>query len=119
MNKWVERTVFLNILMLFFFVIADYFSWIWIYNGLQPLEGPRNLLTDLHFSTNYWILFRDVRIDGVQDISPYSHLGFSFVFNIPNLPLLVFVITIILNMLLIIKATRETEKTTLLPPPKP
>lgn len=117
MNKWVERTVFLNILMLFFFVIADYFSWISIYNGLQPLEVFTGSYSNLRVSVNYWVLTRYISINGIQT-TPTSYESFGYISQLPNLPLLVFVITIILNMLLIIKATSETEKTTLPPLPR-
>ena len=117
MNKWIERALFLNIILLLFFVLADYISWIWICNGLQELNALSGNLTNLGVSGNYWLLSRQFLINGVQTGS-FGYNTFGVISNTLNLPLLVFVITIILNMLLIIKATRKTEKTTLPPPPR-
>jgi hypothetical protein len=109
MKAWVERIVFLNSIMALFYVIADYFTWTRMSYDLEPLGWFTGTYSNLHVNTGYWLIFREISIGGNKTFET-TFQSFAQVSNMLNLPLLIFVVTIILNMILITRVLHEVRQ---------
>ena len=105
-KAWIERIVFLNVIMAFFYIISDYFSWTRISVDLEPLGFFTGIYSNLHANLGYSLFFREISIGGNKTFET-TFQSFAQVSNIPNLPLLIFAVTIILNIYLTIRITSE------------
>jgi len=109
MNKWVERTIFLNVILLIVFLFFD--AWLWTlpsYISFSWWQGYP-LEPESYIYTQYTPLTRFVRFIGKythNGQSGYSGGGASMF----NFPLWVFAITIIVNIMLIWKLSKEKVK---------
>jgi len=108
MNKWVERAVFLNILLLLTYVFVDYFLWVGIASKLQPIHS--NPIQAIRMIGEYGVLSHILTIQGWFYVSSGSSLieTFDNTSSTPNLQLLFFIITIIVNMILVYKAAKPS-----------
>lgn len=108
MKTWIERAIFLNVIMAFLYVISDYFTWTRVSVDLEPLGWFTGTYSNLHANTGYWLIFREISIGGNKTFET-TFESFAKVSNIPNLPLLIFVATIILNVFLFSRVLREND----------
>jgi hypothetical protein len=92
--------------MALFYVIADYFTWTRISADLEPLTWFTGTYSNLRANTGYWLLTRQISIEGIKETSTL-YQSFGQISNLLNLPLLIFVATIILNIYMVIRITSE------------
>lgn len=105
MKVWVKQFIFLNSIMALFYVIADYFAWTQISIDLEPLKWFTGTYSSLQANTGYVLFFREISISGNKTWDGFQ--SFAQVSNMLNLPLLIFVATIILNIYMVIRMTSE------------
>ena len=102
-RKWLERAVFINVMLLLVFVLADYFSWMRIGVDLEPLKWYTGSYSNLSVNPAYFVLTRIISIRGQKEFG-----GFTERADVLNFPLLVFLAAIILNVFIIYKIGKES-----------
>ena len=104
MNKWVERTIWINIIFLILYVVADYATWSVIpATGTIGNIGYAIGLEQLRVTTIYALFTRYVRIVGIQN-TPQVFQGVSYSSYAPNLPFVIFLMALVANALLMSKS---------------
>jgi hypothetical protein len=105
MDKWLERAIFLNIILLLIYLLIDYSTWNYIPHGLSlPWHSGR--FENLEFASSYTIIDRSVWITGHYS-SETSFEGFTETSTTPNFQLYFFILAIALNTYLVSRAERE------------
>lgn len=102
LSIWLERAIFINIILLILFVLSDYFVWLSI--GSQ-LCFPTGYYSNLTTNPAYYVYNRVISIRGIHTNN--YHTSIDIMAYMPNFPLLLFILTIILNTLLIFKITKD------------
>ena len=94
--------IYVNILMTLLYIAIDYFSWMQIRDDLQPLYDltRTGTFSMIYANVYYTVLFRQVQIVGN---------GFSQGSYLPNLPLFFFIATMIINIFLVFRMTKESS----------
>jgi hypothetical protein len=103
-KEWIANTIIANVVMGFLYVLADYYSWMWIRDDLQPLYDLRGI-SIAYANVYYTVFFRQVQIAGATSSTSFAQGSYLL-----NLPLLIFIATIILNMFLVIRMTKQNTK---------
>lgn len=105
MNKWFERAILINLILLIAYIFIDYLLWVSIAPMLQPiyssgLEGVR-VRGDYTFISRMLTIGGHVRTDT-------SFEGFDSTSSTPNFPLLLFIVAMLINLILIYKAAKPS-----------
>ena len=109
MNKWFERAIFLNILLIILYVYVDYSGWTRISFDFKSVQYLQGKLDHLRVLTSYNILFHSIRLDS-NYVTGSSFEGFQQQSYIFNYPFLIFVIAIIVNMLIVTRTSKDDLK---------
>lgn len=98
MNKWLERALFADFILIVLYIIADYGMWTQL--SLQPSSN----VTLVNVQASYYFISKNLIVNGIYQTSQiYQTVG--FVSSLPNLTLLLFAATILINIILLWKAT--------------
>ena len=108
MNKWLERAILVNIIILIIYIASDYFAWSRFDYDLESAFGSTGSYSNLKIYESGSFAVRVVWVTGILTWET-GMTSFGKFANIPNFPLLVFVVAIIANMFLLYKATKETK----------
>jgi hypothetical protein len=106
MNKWMERALFVNIILLILFVLADYFTWVFISQGFEPLSWFAGVIRNVRSRASYNIFLRQLTISGIHEWTE-GFTSFTQESTTPNLPLILFILTIASNLYLVWKIQKE------------
>lgn len=105
MNKWFERAILINLILFAAYVLVDYILWIGIAPTFQLVFS--NDLQGVVIKGDYTFFSRILAING------YTRAGASLpmIYNAtsfnPNFPLFLFIVAIIVNVVLVYKATKK------------
>lgn len=109
--RWLFRFFLINSVMLVIFVYSDYSTWTSIYNGLKPIEWVcaqnSGKLYNVTLGAEYLTWGRVLWIDGLYETETgfwRPRAGTSQTFNSP---LLIFVITVALNLIMVLKMEKK------------
>ena len=105
MNKWFERAILINIILLLAYVFVDYLLWIGIAPMLEPIYSSG--LEGVRVRGEYRLISRMLTIGG-HVRTETSFEGFDSTSSTPNLPLFLFIVAIIINMILVYKAAKPS-----------
>jgi len=108
LSRWMERAIFVNILMLVFFVVMDYWMWMRIPVGFEILSYYSGTMENLRVGASYSLFTRLISISGVRTYDGFQ--SFCEQSLTPNFPLLVFFVSIMVNLLMIGMVERDKLK---------
>jgi hypothetical protein len=108
MNRWLERAILLNLIMLILFVYTQYWSIRTIADGLSEIHGYPSLgnITSLR-AYGRFEYFTEIYIDGYYIANGSGQAFRVSSGSIPHFSILLFLITVILNLLIVWKMSRR------------
>ena len=109
MNKWLERAILLNIIMILLFFIADYLAWNGIEGSFTSIPLMSGTFDNVHLSSPYNILTRTIQFNANYRTAN-SFQSFAETNTTINITLFLFLATIALNLILIWKMTKENHE---------
>jgi len=108
MNKWVERAIFINIILIALFLAADYFNWFFFSFPFESLKWEEGSITDLRVGTGYNFFTKSLSLDGSLT-TPTSWGGFTETSVVLNVQFLLLLLTIAANMLLLWRLSKAKQ----------
>ena len=103
--------IYVNTLMAFLYITTDYFSWMQMRNDFQQLPSMPTFGTEIYslvyHNVYYSLFFREIQLV----VASHSESWYQTSNNL-NLPLLIFIAAMIINVYLVFRMTKEnTTKT--------
>ena len=114
MNKWILRAILLNVLFLLAFVYFDYYTWTVFPANITAIncnqEAPQTV--QVFSDTSYNVFFRIfiVRAQHLFGANPQFGQWYSQSSSTPNFPLVLFMVTIAVNLFLMWSMVAENRK---------
>jgi hypothetical protein len=107
MNKWLERALLLNILLITLFLISDYVLWSFIAKDFDLFQysGGNVQITGIQANNYYNPFFSTLTINGY-----YSSGSFGQTSSVLNVPLILVLIIVFTNLFIVRGATEEQKK---------
>jgi hypothetical protein len=112
MNRWIERAILLNLIMLILFLYAEYSSFMTITEGLSEISrySSSGNVTGLQVTGRFEWTFQRIYIDFEYSAEGWGQGGQRVTGSTPYFSILLFIITVILNLLLIWRMTYEKKE---------
>jgi len=110
MNRWIERAILLNFILLILFLYAEYSSFMSITAGLSEIAGYSGSLEHLQVCGRFEGTFQRIYIDFQHSQDGLSWESERVTGSVPYFSILLFIITVILNLLLIWRITYTKEE---------
>jgi len=108
MGVWTQRALFLNIILLLLFVIADYLTWIYAPEPIV-MEMFVGTIEDASVGASYSLLSRRLWIRGIRRYNGVS-TSFTETSDTLNFPLLILLASLALNVYLVSKLERKKKE---------
>jgi len=113
MNKWILRAILLNVLFILAFIYFDYYTWTVFPANLASINCNQGTpqTVEVFSDTAYNILYRVFNVRAQQLYGTGLQFGhwYSQSSSTPNFPLVLFLLTIAVNLYLIWSATKESQ----------
>lgn len=109
MNKWIKRAVFINVLFIVLYAVADYALWMRIPADMENMRDQYGLFTNPEVEANNYLLFKYIRFaltNQLEGVLPHVLCSTS---QLPNLPFAIFLVMILTNLFLLKKAVSEGQ----------
>lgn len=113
MNKWILRAILLNALFILAFIYFDYYTWTVFPANLASINCSQGTpqTVEVFSDTAYNIFFRNFNVRALQRYGADLQFGqwYSQSSSTPNFPLVLFMVTIAVNLYLMWSMTAESR----------
>ena len=108
MNRWIERAIFVNIILVALFVAADYFNWFFVSFPFESLKWEEGSITGLTVGTGYNFFTKSLSLSGhLNTLTGFE--GFTRTSVVLNIQFLLLLLTIAANMLLLWRLSKAKQ----------
>jgi len=108
LSKWMKRAIFVNVLMLMFFVAMDYVVWTRIPVDFDMLPYYSGTIENVRVDASYGLFMRSLSISGIHRTETLFE-SFHEQSSMPNFLLIVFLVSIVVNVLMFWLAEKEKQ----------
>jgi len=106
LSKWMKRAIFVNVLMLMFFVAMDYVVWTRIPVDFDMLPYYSGTIENVRVDASYGLFMRSLSISGIHRTETLFE-SFHEQSSMPNFLLMVFSVSILVNVFMLWMAEKE------------